>query len=43
MGTKLRGEETRALLGLLVLAVALGLAWDLVRAPESLFTIGPAR
>jgi uncharacterized membrane protein YfcA len=43
MGTKLRGEETRALLGLLVLSVALGLAWDLVRAPESLFTIGPAR
>lgn len=41
MGTKLRGEETRALLGLLVLAVALGLGWDLVRAPESLFTIGP--
>jgi hypothetical protein len=43
MGTKLRGEETRALLGLLVLAVALGLGWDLVRAPENLFTIGPAR
>jgi hypothetical protein len=42
MGTKLRGEETRALLGLLVLAVALGLAWDLVRAPENLFAIGPA-
>ncbi|MBR0683793.1 sulfite exporter TauE/SafE family protein [Roseomonas eburnea] len=43
MGTKLRGEETRALLGLLVLAVALGLAWDLVRAPVSLFAIGPAQ
>jgi uncharacterized membrane protein YfcA len=43
MGTKLRGEETRALLGLLVLAVALGLAWDLIRAPENLFAIGPAR
>lgn len=43
MGTKLRGEETRALLGLLVLAVAAGLGWDLVRAPESLFAIGPAR
>lgn len=43
MGTKLRGEETRALLGLLVLAVALSLGWDLVRVPESLFTIGPAR
>jgi uncharacterized membrane protein YfcA len=43
MGTKLRGEETRALLGLLVLGVALGLAWDLIRAPENLFAIGPAR
>ena len=43
MGTKLRGEETRALLGLLVLAVALGLGWDLVSAPENLFSIGPAR
>jgi uncharacterized protein len=41
MGTKLRGEETRALLGLLVLSVALGLLWDLVRAPENLFAIGP--
>ncbi len=41
MGTKLRGEETRALLGLLVLGVALGLLWDLVRAPENLFSIGP--
>jgi uncharacterized membrane protein YfcA len=43
MGTKLRGEETRALLGLLVLSVALGLAWDLIRAPQTLFTIGAAR
>jgi uncharacterized membrane protein YfcA len=43
MGSKLRGEETRALLGLLVLGVALGLAWDLIRAPENLFAIGPAR
>lgn len=43
MGTKLRGEETRALLGLLVLSVALGLAWDLIRAPENLFAIGLAR
>lgn len=43
MGTKLRGEETRALLGLLVLAVALSLGWGLVSVPDSLFTIGPAR
>jgi uncharacterized membrane protein YfcA len=41
MGTKLRGEETRALLGLLVLVVAGGLLWDLLREPESLFAIGP--
>lgn len=41
MGTKLRGEETRALLGLLVLSVALGLLYDLVRTPENLFAIGP--
>lgn len=40
MGAKLRGEETRALLGLLVLSVALGLLYNLVRTPESLFTIG---
>ncbi|MBW6401685.1 sulfite exporter TauE/SafE family protein [Roseomonas sp. HJA6] len=40
MGTKLRGEETRALLGMLVLSVALGLLYDLVRAPDNLFSIG---
>jgi hypothetical protein len=38
MGTKLRGEETRALLGMLVLAVALSLLWDLVRVPTELFS-----
>jgi uncharacterized membrane protein YfcA len=42
MGTKLRGEETRALLGALVLMVAAALLWDLVRTPEQLFVIGPA-
>jgi len=41
MGTRLRGEETRALLGLLVLAVAGSLLWELVRTPESLFVIAP--
>jgi uncharacterized membrane protein YfcA len=41
MGTRLRGEETRALLGLLVLAVAVSLLWDLVRPPPSLFVIVP--
>lgn len=42
MGGKLRGEETRALLGLLVLAVAGSLLWDLLRVPEKLFSVGPA-
>ena len=41
MGTRLRGEETRALLGLLVLGVALSLLWGLVATPETLFAIGP--
>ncbi|MBO1074965.1 sulfite exporter TauE/SafE family protein [Roseomonas marmotae] len=41
MGTRLRGEETRALLGLLVLSVAGSLLWGLLRRPDSLFTIGP--
>jgi uncharacterized membrane protein YfcA len=41
MGTRLRGEETRALLGLLVLTVAAGLLWDLLRTPDSLYAIGP--
>jgi uncharacterized membrane protein YfcA len=42
MGTHLRGEETRALLGALVLGVALSLLWGLVRTPDALFEIGPA-
>ncbi|MDQ1080991.1 sulfite exporter TauE/SafE family protein [Pseudoroseomonas cervicalis] len=41
MGTRLRGEETRALLGLLVLGVALSLLWGLVATPDSLFAVGP--
>jgi uncharacterized membrane protein YfcA len=41
MGTKLRGEETRALLGLLVLSVAFGLAWNLLQTPSRAFTLGP--
>ncbi|MBE9605241.1 sulfite exporter TauE/SafE family protein [Acetobacteraceae bacterium H6797] len=39
MGTKLRGEETRALLGLLVLLVAGGLLYDIIRTPEHMFTM----
>lgn len=42
MGTRLRGEETRALLGLLVLGVAGSLLWDLVRTPAAAFAVGPA-
>jgi hypothetical protein len=42
MGTRLRGEETRALLGALVLSVALSLLWGMVRTPDDLFAIGPA-
>ena len=41
MGTRLRGEETRALLGALVLAVAGALLWDLLRVPANLFSVGP--
>jgi uncharacterized membrane protein YfcA len=41
MGTRLRGEETRALLGALVLGVAGALLWDLLRTPTRLFVIGP--
>jgi len=41
-GGKLRGEETRALLGLLVLTVAALLLWDLVSVPEDLFSVGRA-
>ncbi|WP_419898407.1 sulfite exporter TauE/SafE family protein [Roseomonas sp. USHLN139] len=41
MGTRLRGEETRALLGLLVLGVAASLLWGLVVTPDNLFAVGP--
>ena len=40
LGTRLRGEETRALLGSLVLAVAGALLWDLLRVPDNPFAIG---
>ncbi len=42
MGTRLRGEEMRALLGLLVLSVAMSLLWGLLRRPPNLFSSGPA-
>jgi len=39
MGAKLRGEETRALLGLLVLGVAVALLWGLIKTPSQPFSI----
>lgn len=39
-GQKLKGEQLRALLGLIVLAVCLRLGWDLVVTPDELFSIG---
>lgn len=42
MGGKLRGEETRALLGLLVLSVAGSLLWGLLRVPVQPFSVGAA-
>ena len=41
MGGRLRGEETRALLGLLVLSVAAMLFWGLIDTPERVFNMGP--
>ncbi|MEM8749827.1 MAG: sulfite exporter TauE/SafE family protein [Pseudomonadota bacterium] len=39
-GQKLKGEQLRALLGLIVLAVCIRLGWDLVSTPAELFSIG---
>ena len=41
VGQRLRGEQIRALLALLVLAVALRLFYGLVVTPSSLYSIGP--
>ncbi|PWC41339.1 sulfite exporter TauE/SafE family protein [Azospirillum sp. TSO22-1] len=38
-GSKIRGEVARTLLGLIVVSVALRLAWDLVARPEDLFSV----
>jgi hypothetical protein len=35
----MKGEHLRGLLGLLVVAVALGLAWGLVAMPADLFSL----
>ncbi|MBI1383284.1 MAG: TSUP family transporter [Rhizobiales bacterium] len=42
-GQKLRGEQLRALLALMVLAVAIRLAFDLVLTPDELYSIAPVR
>lgn len=39
VGVKLKGEQLRALLALLVLAVCLRLGWDLVIKPDDLFSL----
>ena len=39
-GLKLRGEQLRALLALIVLVVCLRMGWDLIRMPDDLFSIG---
>ncbi|HHB82613.1 MAG TPA: sulfite exporter TauE/SafE family protein [Devosia sp.] len=39
LGQKMRGEQTRALLGIIVLAVALRFAWSLLRTPSDPFSV----
>ena len=43
LGQKLRGEQLRGLMALLVLAVALKLAFDLVATPQDAFSLGGGR
>lgn len=38
-GTKIRGEYARTLLALIVVTVAIRLAWDLVASPDDLFSV----
>ncbi|MEE8333105.1 MAG: sulfite exporter TauE/SafE family protein [Alphaproteobacteria bacterium] len=40
VGARLRGEQLRALLGLIVLAVAIRVGWDLVAMPAELYSLG---
>ena len=39
-GLKLRGEQLRALLALIVLVVCLRMGWELIRVPDDLFSMG---
>jgi uncharacterized membrane protein YfcA len=43
LGQKLRGEQLRGLMALLVLGVALKLAFDLVATPQDAFSLGGGR
>jgi uncharacterized membrane protein YfcA len=40
LGARLRGEQLRALLGLIVLAVGVRVAWSLFAAPDDPFSLG---
>ena len=40
VGTKLRGEEGRVALGLIVLAVCARVAWTLVATPDDIYSLG---
>ncbi len=40
VGAKLRGEQLRGLMALMVLSVAIKLAWDLVSTPDDIFSVG---
>ncbi|WP_149999595.1 sulfite exporter TauE/SafE family protein, partial [Iodidimonas gelatinilytica] len=41
LGMKLKGEQLRALLALIVLGVCLRMGWDLVSVPDDLYSIMP--
>jgi hypothetical protein len=41
VGARLRGEQLRVLLALMVLAVCLRVAWGLVATPDELYSLGP--
>ena len=41
VGAELRGEQLRALLGILVVSVGAKLGYDLVATPDELFSVGP--
>ena len=40
VGTRLRGEEVRVALGLIVLAVCARVAWTLIATPDDVYSLG---